>query len=46
MIKVERWHKSDCSWVVMNLATLICWGYFQIFVVDWCLSLVANLLVP
>ena len=29
-IKVECWHKSDCSWVEANLATFNCWGYNQI----------------
>ena len=29
-IKVECWHKSYCSWVEVNLATLACWGYYRI----------------
>ena len=29
-IKVECWYKSDCLWVEVNLATLKCWGYYQI----------------
>ena len=28
-IKVECWHKSDCCWAELNLATLTCWGYYQ-----------------
>ena len=27
---MQCWHKSDCCWVEVNLATLICWRYHQI----------------
>ena len=30
LFKVERRHKQDCCWVEVNLATLTCWGYYQI----------------
>ena len=30
LINVECWHKSDCCWLEANLATLTCWGYYQI----------------
>ena len=29
-LKVECWRKSDCCWVEVNLATLTCWGCYQI----------------
>ena len=29
-IEVECWCESDCCWVEVNLATLTCWGYYQI----------------
>ena len=29
-IEVECWRKSVCCWVAVNLATLSCWGYYQI----------------
>ena len=30
LIKWKCWHRSDFSWVEVNLATLTCWGPHQI----------------
>ena len=35
---MECWHKSDCCWVVVNLATLSSWGYYQISNIGGCLT--------
>ena len=32
--KVECWHRQDCCWVEVNLATLTCWRYYQILNID------------
>ena len=36
-IKVECWCKEDCCWVEVNLATLTCWGSYQILNIGQCL---------
>ena len=37
-IVVECWSKSDCCWVEVNLATLTCFGYYQILDIGVSLS--------
>ena len=39
LIKVECWHKTDCCWAEVNLATLTCWGSYQILNIAVSLSL-------
>ena len=39
--KVECRHKQDCCWVEVNLATLTCWGYYQILNIGDSLSLIS-----
>ena len=34
LFKVEFWHKQDCCWVEVNLATLTYCGYHQILIID------------
>ena len=36
-IVVECWHESDCCWVEVYLATLTCWGYYQILNIGVCI---------
>ena len=37
LIKVECWRYSVCHLDEANLATLICWGYYQIYsLFEWC----------
>ena len=37
--KVVSQHKQDFCWVEVNLATITCWGYYQILNIGLSLSL-------
>ena len=38
-VEGECWHKTDCCWVEVALATLTCWVYYRILNIDVSLSL-------